>query len=780
MIRYFSSIIFIAACILFSCFSSCSPTKFIPEGEYLLDKVKIETDIPGYNSVDLKSYIRQQPNYKMFGLNKTMFQIYNLAGKDTSRWHNRFIQNIGEAPVIFDSLLVDKTSSELKKLFVNKGYINAEVSSVIRRTRKKADVIYSIKANTPYLIRHYTPIVGDTAIYRILFGEINKEPFRRIAGEPSTLRTPKVREGMLFDRDQLDNERERLTTLLRDRGYYSFTQENFYYDADSSLNSNAVDLELKLSPYTLESFSGQKDTLPYPHYYYDTVSIYLDYDPLRIARPDDLIQRDSLLIDKYKIYYQGNKPSLRTKTLLNTCFLIPGQEYSQLREDQTYSSFSSLHALSNIHIQYIEKQRNDSSFLEVHLLTIPAKKQAVSFSVEGTNTAGDLGIAGAVNYTHRNLFRGAEVLNVRIRGAYEALSNLNPYFEVGGEASIHIPKIIFPFIGNVFSRRMRTSTEFTLSYNYQTRPEYDRTILSGGLRYIWQNRIRMSARHQLDLLDIDYVYLPYMNENFMSSLPNSAKYFGYTDQFIVGTGYSYYYGTFDPLQKQKGAYSLRFSIELAGNTLYALSSLFNRQKDEVGSYQLFGTYFAQFVKSDFDYAKTIVLDKQNRIAWRIGGGIGIPYNNSKMLPFEKRYYSGGANSVRAWSVRELGPGSYRPNSETNFFHQSGDIKFDANIELRTRFFWKFEAALFVDAGNIWTIKNYEDQDGGQFKFDSFYKEIALGYGAGLRLDFDYFLIRFDAGWKAYDPAKTGKKRWTVSNPNFKDNFAWHIAVGYPF
>jgi hypothetical protein len=305
-------------------------------------------------------------------------------------------------------------------------------------------------------------------------------------------------------------------------------------------------------------------------------------------------------------------------------------------------------------------------------------------------------------------------------------------------------------------------------------------LLSGGLRYIWQGRDRLSGRHQFDLLDIDYVYLPKIDSLFLKRLPANAQYFGYTDQFIVGMGYSYSKTTFDPMQKQRDAHSLRFSFESAGNILYGLKELFRAEKNEQGAYKIFNTYFAQFVKADIDYAKTIVIDKQNSIAWRIGGGIGFPYGNSEWLPFEKRYYSGGANSVRGWSVRELGPGSYHPTDSTTFFNQSGDIKLDLNVEYRTRFFWKLEAAAFVDAGNIWTIKNYPDQEGGVFDIRSFYKEIAIGYGLGLRLDMDFVLIRVDCGWKAINPAEQGKDRFAVLHPNFTNNWAWHFAVGYPF
>ncbi|MDH8700946.1 outer membrane protein assembly factor BamA [Dysgonomonadaceae bacterium PH5-43] len=739
--------------------NSCSSTKFIPEDEYLLDKVKINSNIDGYKSMELKSHVRQQPNYKMFGINKTMFQVYNLAGKDTTKWINKLIHKIGEPPVIFDSTLVAKTDHEFEKLFINKGYINVDVTSKIIYKNKKVDVVYDIKGNTPYVIRNYSTLIEDTIVNNVLENS-------------SSNKASRIKEGMLFDREQLDNERQRLSSILRNNGYYSFYKDNFYFDADSTLNINAVDLELKLKPH--------KDSTTYPKYYYDNVYIYLNNDPLSILNPAEPIKRDSITKGEYTIYYTGNKPSLRTSTLLNNSFLTPEREFSQLREDYTYSSFSNLQALNNIHIQYEEKQRNDSCFLDCHIVAIPAKKQAISFSVEGTNTAGDLGIASTIGYTHRNLFRGSEVFNLKVRGAYEALRNLNPYFELGGEASIHTPKFLMPFTKNSFTRRMRTSTELSLSYNYQTRPEYDRTILSASLRYKWEGLQRNSVKHQLDLLDIDYVYLPYKNDDFMNSLPSNAKYFGYTDQFIVSTNYSYTHSTYNPSQKRKGAHSFRFSVESAGNVLYGVSHLLDRKKDNIGSFELFGTYFAQFVKGDIDYSKTIVIDNQNTIAWRAGFGIGIPYGNSKMLPFEKRYYSGGANSVRAWSVRELGPGSYKSNSESNFFHQSGDIKLDLSIEYRTRFFWKFEAAAFIDAGNIWTIKDYEDQEGGKFRFDSFYKEIALGYGLGLRLDFDYFLIRLDGGFKAYDPARSGRKKWAILNPNLNRNFAWHIAVGYPF
>ncbi|MDL2243648.1 outer membrane protein assembly factor [Bacteroidales bacterium OttesenSCG-928-J19] len=753
----------------------CSATKYVPDGEYLLDKVHIDSDIPG-NKSELKPYIRQLPNFKMFNLNKTMFQLYNLSGRDSTKWINRFLKSIGDEPVIFDQERVGNTTRELRRLLVNKGYLNVDVDSLVEYNGKKVEVTYRIRGNTPYRINQLSYYILDSLARQDL-----SDTRKSIPGELTSQSQTLLKPGMLFDRYILDQERDRLTRMLRNRGYYDFDKSYIRYEADSTYFPNTVDLDLILSMNTQTDASRTVTEVPHRKFLIDKVDIFLDYDPLKYISTAEYPKRDSLVLGNYTLYYQGNQPSLKPSLLLNNCFISPGQNYSQSAEELTYSSFASLNALNNIHLQFREKIEGDSSLLDCTIMTIPSKKQSISFSVEGTNTSGDLGVASSVNYTHRNLFRGSESFNLRVRGAYEAISSFqNPYLELGAEASISFPKFIAPFISENFMRRMHTKTDFSLRYNIHSRPEYDRTILSGGVSYLWQDRNKSGVRHQYDLLDIDYIFLPRIDLDFFNNLPPSARLFGYTNQFIVGMSYGYYNSTFDPTQKQRTARSIRFSIESAGNFLYAVSSLTKARKNSDGMYQLLNTPYAQFVKSDFDYARTVVINPQNAFAFRVGGGIGYPYGNTKMLPFEKRYYSGGANSVRAWSVRELGPGKYVPNASTTFFNQSGDIKLDLNVEYRTRLFWKLESAVFIDAGNIWTIKDYEGQEGGRFKFNEFYKQIALGYGLGIRLDFDFFLIRLDAGWKAYDPARKGRDAWAVLHPNFTNNFAWHIAVGYPF
>ncbi|MBQ9073345.1 MAG: BamA/TamA family outer membrane protein, partial [Muribaculaceae bacterium] len=230
---------------------------------------------------------------------------------------------------------------------------------------------------------------------------------------------------------------------------------------------------------------------------------------------------------------------------------------------------------------------------------------------------------------------------------------------------------------------------------------------------------------------------------------------------------------------QPSVYTLRSSIEIAGNAMYGLSSLLGDERSG-GAYKLFGIQYAQYVKAEVDYTYTCNFNDRNTLAFHVGAGVGVPYGNSSMMPFEKRFYSGGANSVRGGGVRTLGQGSYNSQtSVTNFINQCGDIRFDMSLEYRAKLFWLVEGALFVDAGNIWTIHNYENQPGGMFKFDRFYKEIAAAYGIGLRLDFTYFLIRLDMGMKAYNPAEN-QERWPLVHPDFGRDATFHFSVGYPF
>ena len=777
--------IYVFTCCLV-CFASCRTTKYVGEGQYLLDKVKIETDNSNVKSSEMKQYLQQHPNNKIFGLLKWPLYVYNWSGSNENKWLNKQLRRMGESPVILDLDLAGQSVSQLDRYLSNRGYLNARVAmSVDTAKHKKALLKYSVAANEPYRIYQFETLANDYKIDSIIHLEPPRRAFlqsifRSVPREYNSL----IKEGMLFDRNVLDKERQRITTLLRNRGYYAFNRDYISYRADSSYSSNRVDLEMYVKPVEYISPEGETKERRHSQYYINSVKIHTDYDPLdvNIANYKNYIT-DSTSLRGISVLYGAGGRSIRPNVLQQSSYLIPGRLYNERNVEQTYASFSALKALRYTSIKFDEFEEGDTMKLDCIILTAPAKKQGLRFDVEGTNSAGDIGFASSLTYQHRNLFKGSELFSAKVHGGYEYLSSTQEhgdFWEYTGETSLHFPRFLFPFISNDFRRRVRATTEFKMSYDQQRRPEYYRSIVSGGWIYHWQNRINTLARHTFKLLDVNYVFLQDVDEDFKNSLPETTALYNYSDQFIVSMGYVYSFNNYDPIERGRNTYSFRVALESAGNIMYAMSNLFGAKKDENGSYNLFGINYSEFLKGDVDFARSFTIDARNSVAFHIGLGLAYPFGNSHEIPFERRYYSGGANSNRGWSVRSLGPGSMKKDNTTSFVHQAGDIRMDANLEYRSRLFWKLETAFYVDAGNIWTIHKYDYQPDGNFDINRFYREIAVSYGLGLRLDFDYFLVRLDSGFKAFNPQERGSKKWAISNPNFSDNFAWHFAVGYPF
>ena len=394
-----------------------------------------------------------------------------------------------------------------------------------------------------------------------------------------------------------------------------------------------------------------------------------------------------------------------------------------------------------------------------------------------------MGAAASLTYQNRNLFRGSEVLSVELRGAYEAIRGLEGYAnenfeEYSVETRLLFPRFIAPFLSGNFTRRTTATSEVSFLYDLQNRPEYHRRVLSVAWRYKWSDA-NHHDRYQIDLIDLNYVFMPWISDTFRrdyledESNRNAILRYNYEDLFIMRFGLGYTYNN--------GLYAIKANIESAGNVLGLGAKAFGFSKNEQGQYKLFNIAYAQYVKGDFDFTRNIRFDYNNSLVWHFGFGIAYPYGNSTILPFEKRYFSGGANSVRGWSVRSLGPGRFvGRDGNIDFINQTGDMKIDINMEYRAHLFWKLNGALFIDAGNIWTLRNYDDQPGGQFKIDEFWKQIAVSYGLGLRLNFDYFILRFDFGMKAINPAYEGKDHYPIAYPKLSRDLTFHFAVGLPF
>ena len=753
--------------------ASCSATKFVPDGSYLLDEVKIHTDNKEIKPSDMRLYVRQNPNSKWFSTIKTQLYVYNWSGRDSTKWFNRFLRKIGDAPVIYNESDAIRSQEEIAKAVQNLGYMGASVKRTTKTKKKKLKLFYEITSGKPYIVRTLKYDISDKKIAEYLRNDSTQSM---------------LREGMLFDVNVLDAERQRITDYLLCNGYYKFNKDYITYTADTARNTHQVDLTLHLLPY--KTYVG--DT-PKEHFQYkiNKINFITDYDVLQSSALSSIEINDSLHYNGFPIYYK-DKLYLRPKVLVDNLRFASGDLYDERNVQKTYTYFGRLSALKYTNIRFFETQNGDSTQLNCYVMLTKSKHKSISFELEGTNSAGDLGAAASVSFQHRNLFRGSETFMVKFRGAYEAISGLQPgyknhnYTEYGVETSINFPNFLFPFLTSDFKRRIKATTEFGLQYNYQLRPEFSRTIASASWSYKWMQKQKI--QHRIDLLDISYLYLPWISSQFQEDYINKDKdnyilKYNYENRLIVRMGYNYSYnsagGTLVNNTITTNSYSIRAGFESAGNILYGISKMINMRKNKDGEYAILGIPYAQYLKGDFDFAKNIIIDHRNYLAFHAGIGIAVPYGNAKVVPFEKRYFSGGANSVRGWSVRNLGPGSFA--GDGNFMNQSGDIKLDASIEYRTRLFWKFRGAAFIDAGNIWTIREYENQPGGVFEFDKFYKQIAVAYGLGLRLDLDFFVLRFDGGMKAINPKyKKAKERYPIIHPRFSRDFAFHFAVGYPF
>lgn len=759
---------------------SCSATRHVPRGKYMLDDVSIE--ISGDKSVsshDLINYLKQSPNHEVLGFWKLQLGTYNLSGKDSTKWYNRWVRRMGQAPVIYSQSLTDASVRQLRLALVNRGYLEAEVTAdtMMMPAEKKIKVAYKINTGEPRriaIIRHEIP---DSAVRKLILADSAQFS---------------IHPGDRFDRDNLDSERALITQRLREHGYYSFNKEYITFYADTSEFNKDVDLTLTVrAPRNSANKPQPADSTTNHNIYYINKVYFVTSNSGYNSSSD--IAGDTVVYKDITVIY-GKDHYLKPGILQQKCFITPGSLYRASDVDRTYEALARLGILKSINIELVPTgSENGRHELDAYILLARSKKQSVTFDVEGTNSEGDFGFGLGATYQHRNLAKGSQLLTGRLRMNYESLSGKfnglinDRYTEYAGEIGITFPKFEFPFASQSVKHKLNVDTEFALSFNYQERPEYTRIIAGAAWKYKWVNR-NNTRRHNFDLIDINYVYLPESTLDFLDQIApdNPLLRYSYEDHFIMSMAYRYYYTNkripSSLLRKytlQPRVYTLRASVETAGNLLYAISSLSNARKDN-GSYNVFGINYSQYVKGEVDYAITRNFNQRHSLAFHAGAGIGVPYGNSTVLPFEKRFYAGGANGVRGWGVRTLGPGSYDSrNSVTDFINQCGDIRLDLSLEYRSKLFWVIEGGVFVDAGNIWTIRNYENQPGGMFHLDTFWKQIAAAYGLGLRFDFTYFLLRLDLGMKAHNPA-TGQERWPIVHPNWHRDATFHFAVGYPF
>ncbi|MBD8349085.1 BamA/TamA family outer membrane protein [Dysgonomonas sp. HGC4] len=750
--------------ILFSIWS-CNSTKHVPEGSYLLKGYNIDADSKAIDGAYFESFIRQQPN------NKIRLAIYNIAGQDTSKWLNRIIKKMGQAPVLYNPQQTKTSANQVAKELSNLGYLRAEVDTLLKVQKKKVTVTYDIHNNGVYKIRSYDYTLANPTIAKSL------APAKKYTS---------IQPGITFNQIDLEDSRVNLTSYLRNIGYYKFSKELLYYKADTTLNAHQVDLFLSLYP--------PRDSTSFKKFKIRNVSILSGFDPMARGNEKLFSEVDTVNYKGINVIYGKNR-FLRKSTLYRNNAIRPGKYYSDMAFTRTTGAFNGIGVVKQTNIQFTEVSHpNDSvQYIDALITIAPGNTHFFQTEIQGTNSAGDLGIAPSITYQHQNLFNGAEILRLKLRGAYEFISNSsNPemanqnFFEIGADASLAFPQFLFPWLKPKWREQPSASTQVSLGINNQHRQEYTRQFFNATLTYRWTSNQNKFA-HSVNLWDINYIRMPWISNDFKERLANSNPILkeSYKDQLISRTTYNITYTNANSRvgrRVPKNIFSIRAGIDVSGLLPRLVTAFYDAPRDSLGAKKILGIRFAEYIKGDLSFAQTHTLNTKNRIAYHIGIGVASPFGNSAVLPFETRYFAGGANSVRGWATRDLGPGSYVADSSgvNDFVNQVGDIKLDMNIEYRSKVSEYIELAGFIDAGNIWTMKNYkESQPNGQFRFNKFYKEIALSYGAGVRFDLGFLLLRFDYGIRAYDPGRAVNDRWVIFKPAL-NRTAWHFAIGYPF
>jgi len=757
--------------------SSCRTVKYVPDNQYLLSKSKISVDNKSINKIELKTYLKQKPNTKILGFWRFHLGLYNLSGRGKE---DGIFKRIGEAPVIHSAYLTEKSKEEFQRFMHNKGYYQAKVTdTVIYRKNQKAEVYYTIIANEPHRIKSFKTEILDDSIKAQSKGDSAK-----------TL----IKLNGTFDTDVLAAESKRVLNRFQNEGFFRINKNEIYFEADTTKAPKSVSLNMVVEKENVSSDPAVVQERDHQRYTFHNFYFYTDYESQKQlfseSRDESVIEKNDTVKIENQVFISHGKIRYNPQMLINMNHIGDKGYYSVDLVERTYNELFSLRLFKLINIRFVETNINDSlgnPMLDCIIQLSPSVRQSYSVSLEGTNSLGNFGIAGNLGYQHKNIFRGGELLDVVLLGATEkqnygsgdSTKTFNS-FESGIETKITLPKFLAPLKTRNLFRYSTPQTLMNLSYNYQRRPDYTRTILRASFGYQWKSS--EFTTHRFNLLDLNMVKMFAYDSSFVSRIENLYIKSSYTDHSIAAWNYSYTWNT-QNIQKRSDYSYVRASFETAGNMLYGISKLFDRRlhpSDSISGlkYHFLGTPFAQYLKTDLEYRRGLLIDKYNAVVFRAFGGIAVPFGNSDQVPFERKYFTGGANGIRAWPVRTLGPGSYKANAN-EFPNQSGDIKLEANAEYRFAMIGDFEGALFVDMGNIWSLK--DNRPGTEFAFSRFYKEIAIGTGAGLRYDFSFVIVRVDLGIKLHDPSMNPGERWIpASNWLVKDNYNIAFAIGYPF
>lgn len=768
--------------------TSCSGTRYIPENRALLhkNKVRIKAEKPSFSKSDVSILISQKPNNSFLGTRFRLWTYYVTEKKTDKKAWNWVHNVVGVPPVYLDESQSNASTQQMTQYLKNIGYFNNKVSfQTIRRKNRTAKVIYNVEPMEPHRLNEIEYKISDTnlAVY------VN-------AVKTETL----LKKDAIYNAYILDNERDRITTHLKNNGYYYFTKDYILYEADSNALDKKVNINLIIENRRSAGFRFDSTFTGKPHqrYFIRRVGIFPTHNPFSL----NTLPFDTTYIDirsenkkeKSRLYFYSHGDMRIKPGIFNQVIQIYENEafnLSKLR--QTYKGLTNLkiYRASNITFDTTGSHVNTTAefpnWIDCNINLQRNKSNAYSFEVEGTNSSGDLGIRGSLVFTNRNLFKGAEVIRIRLNGGFEAQkisvvnlevgetkSTIFNTTETGMDANIYFPRFLSPIPLTNFIEEYQPKTNLNIGFSSQKLVYYQRFIIRTSFGYDWMSSNTLN--HVFTPISLNSVKVDPTAafKAFLDEIINQRFKDQYSNHLILSLRYSLTFNN-QKINKLNNFFYYRFNIETAGNalSLFNNTSLYTYNNDYA---ELLGIRYAQFLRVDHDFRYYRLLSLNNRLVFRTFVGLAVPYGNSSEMPFERSFFAGGANGMRGWQYKQLGPGTFK---DTLNIERIGDIQLEFNAEYRFPIYDYLKGALFFDAGNIWTLKEIENLPGGAFKLDKFYKDFAIDAGIGFRFDLSFFVFRLDAAVPLRDPSELPADRWQFDNIRLK-RFVWNFGIGYPF
>lgn len=742
----------------------------MPDDEKLLVKNKIEhIDKTKVDISDETEYLRQKPNRRLFGIYRFHLRAYNTGarglskGKDTTRWR-KLLVNIGEEPSVIDTLKCEASAQKLSDYYFSKGFLDNQVSYKVQPKRffkKRAKVVYNVELGS---FKRIASIEYNSTSYDIhlIIDSAKSQSFLQV--------------NKRLDFDQIQAERNRITQLLKNSGYYYFNNSFIDFSLDTNRVDNGVDVVVNV----------RNDRDFEPHYQQRIKNVLI-----QVGQGDDA---DTLYKDGLK--FLENSYYINPNVLARNIYFRPGDLYNAEDVQRTYSSLLSIGLFRFVTIRFKPTPGDSLYSLDAEIVLQTASKHDFIWEPQAITTEQGAGIQAAsernygignnISLRNRNVFGNAESFNLSSSTSLEtqlktdsirAFSNLRQSLS----AEFIIPSMLFLKDRKLVQGLNSKSTSLSATYLFDKNVNYTRHVLPFNFTYSFQRQKTVFA-----VTPIRFSFnRAIVEQDFLEELDDETKVYInqlLTNNLITGPILSMFWH--NKIKDPKKYWTVRTNpLELSGNLFTAYYNLFTNKQGY--NKEVFGVKYSQYVRSDLDVSFNHILDENNSLAYRVYTGFGYPYGNTQFLPFERRFFVGGANSLRAWRPRTIGPGSFSDSSSNISIEKTGEFMLQANAEYRFDIIDKLlNGAVFFDAGNIWNFRQDDNFENGEFQLSDFYKEVALNTGFGLRFDLSYIIFRIDLGVALHDPSLPLADRWVIrdfmSEKWLSNHTALNFAVGYPF